>query len=78
MENTIPVEHNPQNRAVYISMNPQPPQPHTSWLEMGLAGYALIFNFHINGEQVLVMIQHPADLAQIMMEGMRLGLDAFM
>lgn len=75
MKNSIPMGNNPQTRAVYMSMNPQPP---SSWLEMGLVGHALTFNLHINGEQVVVMTQHPTDLAQIIMEGMRLGLDAFM
>ncbi|KAF3639117.1 hypothetical protein FXO38_05966 [Capsicum annuum] len=58
-----------------MSMNPQAP---SSWLEMRLGRHALTFNLHINGEQILVMIQHPENLAQIVTEGMRLGLDAFM
>lgn len=52
-------------------------QPLQSWLEMGLQGYALIFTLEMNDQEIVFLIQNPSHLAEIVMEGMRLGMEAY-
>ncbi|KAG5618109.1 hypothetical protein H5410_017933 [Solanum commersonii] len=52
----------------------QPPQ---SWLEMGLSGHSLTFSFHLDNQEIIMDLQNPGYVAQIITEGMRLGIEAY-
>lgn len=52
-------------------------QPLQSWLEMGLQGYALIFTMELNNQEVVLLVQNPTHLGEIITEGMRLGMEAY-
>lgn len=54
-----------------------PGLPPQSWLEQGLQGQALLFRLSINDHEVILVLQNPSYLAEIVSEGMRLGMDAF-
>lgn len=44
---------------------------------MRLQGYALIFNLQLNNQEVVLLVQNPTHLAEIVTEGMRLGMEAY-
>ncbi|OIT02655.1 hypothetical protein A4A49_56763, partial [Nicotiana attenuata] len=50
--------------------------PLQSWLEMGLQGYSLIFTMELNNQEIILLVQNPTHLAEIVTEGMRLGMQA--
>lgn len=62
---------------IFSSRNPSsidlPPQ---SWLEMGISGHSLTFSFHLDNQEIIMDLQDPAYVAQIITEGMRLGIEA--
>lgn len=62
---------------IYTSQTITMDKPLQSWLEMGLQGYALIFTMEMNNQEVVLLIQNPTHLAEIVIEGMRLGMEAY-
>ncbi|KAH0703255.1 hypothetical protein KY285_017533 [Solanum tuberosum] len=52
----------------------QPPQ---SWLEMGLSGHSLTFSFHLDNQEIIMDLQDPGYVAQIITEGMKLGIETY-
>ncbi|MCD7465102.1 hypothetical protein HAX54_000556 [Datura stramonium] len=48
-----------------------------SWVEMGLVGHTLPFTFELNNQEMVFNNQNSSQLAQIVSEGMRLGVDSF-
>lgn len=62
---------------IYTSQVISMDHPLQSWLEMGLQGYALIFTLEMNGQEIVLLIQNPSHLAEIVTEGMRLGMGAY-
>lgn len=48
-----------------------------SWPGMSLQDLALIFTMKLDYQDVIIMIQNPMDIAQIVMEGMQLGTNIY-
>ncbi|OIT30942.1 hypothetical protein A4A49_54773 [Nicotiana attenuata] len=71
-----PPHPNPTTQLIYTSQTPPLDYPLTSWLEMGLQGYALIFTIELNNQEIILLVQNPTHLAEIVIEGMRLGMEA--
>lgn len=51
--------------------------PLQSWLDMGLQVYALIFTVELNKQEVVLLVQNPTHLAEIITEGIRFGMEAY-
>lgn len=65
----------PQPLLFNSTISNQPPQ---SWLELGLSGHSVTFNFYLtNNQEIVIDMQDPAFLAQIITEGLRLGMQAY-
>ncbi|KAH0703251.1 hypothetical protein KY285_017529 [Solanum tuberosum] len=65
----------PQPLIFSSTISDQPPQ---SWLEMGLSGHSVTFNFYLtNNQEIVIDMQDPAFLAQIITEGLTLGIEAY-
>lgn len=62
---------------IYTSQQMSMDQPLQSWLEMGLQGYALVFTMELNNQEVVLLIQNPTHLAEIVIEGMRIGMESY-
>lgn len=62
---------------IYTSQQMSMDQPLQSWLEMGLQGYALVFTMELNNQKVVLLIQNPTHLAEIVIEGMRIGMESY-
>ncbi|XP_019238181.1 PREDICTED: proline-rich extensin-like protein EPR1 [Nicotiana attenuata] len=58
------------NTIIYTAQTPNSPTLLSSWLEAGLHNHTLTFTMQVNHQEVTILINHPRDLAQIVMEGM--------
>ncbi|KAK4735241.1 hypothetical protein R3W88_009502 [Solanum pinnatisectum] len=44
---------------------------------MGLSGHSLTFSFHLDNQEIIMDLQDLGYMAQIITEGMRLGIEAY-
>nr|XP_009762739.1 PREDICTED: uncharacterized protein LOC104214726 [Nicotiana sylvestris] len=72
--------------APYPPMNPPEPIIYTippllmnhvpqSWLEYGLTGFSLNMNLQLEGQDIMIQLKNSSYLAQIVTEGLRIGMD---
>lgn len=62
---------------IYTSQKITMDQPLQSWIEMGVQGYALLFKMELKNQEVVLLIQNPTHLVEIITEGMRIGMEAY-
>ncbi|OIT22175.1 hypothetical protein A4A49_59173, partial [Nicotiana attenuata] len=62
---------------LYITQYPPMQTYPQSWLEMSLYDHALTFMMEVEGQEVILVIQNPVDMAQIVTKGMRMGVDLY-
>ncbi|OIT01812.1 hypothetical protein A4A49_25865 [Nicotiana attenuata] len=62
---------------IYTSQANTMDLPLESWLEMGLQGYALVFTMELNNQEIVLLVQNPSHLAEIVTEGIRLGIEGY-
>ncbi|KAH0705475.1 hypothetical protein KY290_010166 [Solanum tuberosum] len=61
----------------YATQAPLPNHTPHSWLEMSLQGQPLSFSVVVDGRQVIVLVQNPTFLAQVVSEGMRIAMKTY-
>lgn len=50
-------------------------EPHPTVMAGIRPGFSLNMNLHLEGRDIIIQIENPSNLAQIIMEGLRIGLD---
>ncbi|KAH0636608.1 hypothetical protein KY290_037027 [Solanum tuberosum] len=61
---------------VYASLPPLL-TPLSSWLEMGLQGQTMTFSVLLDNQEIIMLIQNPTILAQVVSDGMRIAMETY-
>lgn len=65
------------DNTLYTTPTPHPNQILHSRLEMSMLGQTLSFSIEMEGREILIIVQNPTFLTQVVSEGMRIAMDTY-
>lgn len=67
----------PQPTHIYITQYLPIQAYPQSWMEISMSEHALTFTMELDNQDVIVMIENPTDIADIVTEGMHIGVTLY-
>ncbi|KAH0776381.1 hypothetical protein KY290_007792 [Solanum tuberosum] len=75
-QSTIPTDA--KSPVIYATQALPQTNPPLSWIELGLRDQAVFFTMDLNGQEVMIILQNPNFLSQLISKGMKLAMDNYL